>query len=39
MKTFACNNCVFSITCVELPEDFECPICKSGADEFVEVSG
>jgi len=38
MKKFACNNCVFTIACEELPEDFTCPICGSGPDEFIEVS-
>ena len=38
MKKFACNNCVFTIAAEELPDDFVCPICGSGAEEFVEVS-
>ena len=39
MKKYACNNCVFTVTCEgELPADFVCPICGSGADEFMEVS-
>ena len=38
MKKYACNNCVFAFECEELPADFVCPICGSGADEFVEVS-
>ena len=38
MNTFACNNCVFTLKAEELPADFVCPICGSGADEFVEVS-
>ena len=37
MKKFACNNCVFTIACEELPEDFVCPICGSEADEFTEL--
>ena len=37
MKKYACLNCVFTITCEELPEDLECPICGSHAEEFVEV--
>ena len=37
MKKFACNNCVFVLQAEELPEDFVCPICGSGADEFVEI--
>ena len=32
------NNCVFTYQGEELPEDFVCPVCGSGADEFVEVS-
>ena len=38
MKKYACNNCVFTIECEELPADFVCPICGSEAEEFVEVS-
>jgi rubredoxin len=38
MKKYACNNCVFTMECEELPADFVCPICGSGAEEFVEVS-
>ena len=38
MKKYACNNCVFVFQGEELPTDFVCPICGSGADEFVEVS-
>lgn len=37
MKKYACNNCVFTITCEELPEDFVCPVCGSDAEEFVEI--
>ena len=32
MKKYACNNCVFTITCEELPEDFVCPVCGSDAE-------
>ena len=38
MKKYACNNCVFTITTDELPADFICPVCGSGAEEFIEVS-
>ena len=37
MTKYACNNCIFTIECEQLPEGFVCPICGSEADEFVEI--
>jgi rubredoxin len=37
MSKLACNNCVYIITCDELPEDYVCPACGSDEEEFVEI--
>ena len=37
MKKYACSHCVFEIQCEELPEDFICPLCGAGPEEFVEI--
>ena len=37
-KKFVCKLCGYVHEADELPADFVCPICGSGADEFVEVS-
>lgn len=37
MKEFACTVCGYTYEGDELPEDFECPICGVGADQFKEL--
>ena len=37
MKKYECIVCGYVHECDELPEDFECPLCGVGADQFEEV--
>ena len=37
MKKFVCNVCGYVYEGEELPEDFVCPLCGVGADQFTEV--
>ena len=36
-KGYICNICGFIHYDDELPEDFVCPICKHGAEDFEEI--
>ncbi len=37
MKKFVCVVCGYVHECEELSEDFECPLCGVGPDQFEEV--
>ena len=36
MKKFVCTVCGFVYEGEELPEDYECPLCSVGPDQFEE---
>ena len=36
MAKYVCTVCGYVYEGDELPEDFECPLCGVGADQFVE---
>jgi len=36
MKKFVCTVCGFEYEGDTLPEDYECPLCGVGADQFEE---
>ena len=35
-RRFVCTVCGFTVEAEELPEDYECPLCKHGRDAFIE---
>jgi len=37
MKQFICTVCEYVYEGDELPEDYECPLCGVGPDQFEEV--
>ena len=37
MKKFVCTVCGFVYEGDELPEDYECPLCKHGREVFEEI--
>ena len=37
MKKFVCTVCDYVYEGDELPEDYECPLCGVGPDQFEEV--
>ena len=37
LKKFICTVCEFIYEGDELPEDYECPLCGVGPDQFEEV--
>ena len=38
MKKFVCTVCGYVYEGEELPEDYECPLCAVGPDQFEEVA-
>ena len=38
MKKFVCTVCGYVYEGDELPEDYECPLCSVGPDQFEEVT-
>ena len=40
MKKFVCSVCGFEYECETdtMPEDYECPLCGVGPDQFEEVT-
>ena len=37
MAKYVCTVCGFVYEGDELPEDYECPVCGGGADQFEKV--
>lgn len=38
MKKFVCTVCGYEHEAEALPQDFECPLCGVGPDQFEEVA-
>ena len=37
MKKYVCVVCGYEVEAESLPEDYECPLCGVGPDQFEEV--